>query len=108
MRLADSVRHLCDVAESELPPLGPCSLLLSQHCVADRMPRWSHGMNDPVRIKPYTGPAGGWGSAKSLTEILLREQIPLSGGTMLMQQNKPDGFMCVSCAWAKPSKPNLF
>lgn len=25
-----------------------------------------------------------------------------------MKQNKPDGFMCVSCAWAKPSPPHRF
>lgn len=31
------------------------------------------GMAERVTIKPYTGPAGGWGSARSLTEILLRE-----------------------------------
>jgi hypothetical protein len=30
-------------------------------------------MAERVTIKPYTGPAGGWGSARSLTEILLRE-----------------------------------
>jgi molybdopterin-dependent oxidoreductase alpha subunit len=65
-------------------------------------------MSDPVEIKPYDGPAGGWGSAKSLTEILLREQIPASGAALLMRQNKPDGYMCVSCAWAKPAKPAVF
>ncbi len=65
-------------------------------------------MAERVTIKPYTGPAGGWGSARSLTEILLREQIPLSGAAMLMHQNKADGFMCVSCAWAKPEKPAVF
>ncbi|WP_026597106.1 FdhF/YdeP family oxidoreductase [Methylobacterium sp. 77] len=60
------------------------------------------------KIEPYDGPAGGWGSAQSLTEILLREEIPVSGATLLMKQNKPDGFMCVSCAWAKPPKPLTF
>ena len=30
-------------------------------------------MAERVTIKPYTGPDGGWGSARSLTEILLRE-----------------------------------
>ncbi|UHC19890.1 molybdopterin-dependent oxidoreductase (plasmid) [Methylobacterium currus] len=65
-------------------------------------------MAERVTIKPYASPAGGWGSARSLTEILLREQIPLSGAAMLMHQNKPDGFMRVSCAWAKPEKPAVF
>ena len=26
----------------------------------------------------------------------------------MLKQNKPDGFMCVSCAWAKPAKPHPF
>ncbi|MBW9117681.1 FdhF/YdeP family oxidoreductase [Rhizobium cauense] len=51
-----------------------------------------------------SGPAGGWGSAKSVSEVLLREHVPLSGPTLLAEQNKPDGYMCVSCAWAKPAK----
>ena len=55
-------------------------------------------------IQPYSGPAGGWGSAKSVTEILLREHVAIDGSTLLSHQNKPDGYMCVSCAWAKPAK----
>jgi molybdopterin-dependent oxidoreductase alpha subunit len=61
-----------------------------------------------VKIEPYTGPAGGWGSARSLVDILTREAVPLSGGAMLLKQNKPDGYMCVSCAWAKPADPHPF
>ena len=64
-------------------------------------------MAEPI-IEPYDGPAGGWGSAGSLAEILTREQIPVSGAALLMKQNKPDGFMCVSCAWSKPAKPSAF
>jgi molybdopterin-dependent oxidoreductase alpha subunit len=58
------------------------------------------------RIHYYDGPAGGWGSAKSVSEILMREHIAASGSTLLAHQNKPDGYMCVSCAWAKPAKPH--
>lgn len=50
------------------------------------------------------GPAGGWGSAKSVGEVLLREHVPLSGPALLKHQNRPEGYMCVSCAWAKPAK----
>ncbi|MCM2471035.1 FdhF/YdeP family oxidoreductase [Agrobacterium vitis] len=53
-----------------------------------------------------SGPAGGWGSARSVTEIVLREHVPLSGSVLLTKQNKADGYMCVSCAWAKPAKPH--
>lgn len=55
-------------------------------------------------IKTYSGPAGGWRSARSVTEILLRERVPATGASLLTHQNKPDGFMCVSCAWGKPAK----
>jgi molybdopterin-dependent oxidoreductase alpha subunit len=68
-------------------------------------------MTEPMaepKIEPYDGPAGGWGSASSLAEILTREQIPVSGAALLMKQNKPEGFMCVSCAWSKPAKPSTF
>jgi molybdopterin-dependent oxidoreductase alpha subunit len=58
----------------------------------------------PSTLKPYKGPAGGWGSAKSVNEILLREHRPLKGSKLLAQQNKPEGYMCVSCAWGKPAK----
>ncbi|OAE40754.1 FdhF/YdeP family oxidoreductase [Agrobacterium tumefaciens] len=63
----------------------------------------SRRKRDPdIGFKP--GPAGGWGSAKSVGEVLLREHVPLSGATLLKHQNKPQGYMCVSCAWAKPAK----
>ena len=32
----------------------------------------------------------------------------LHGTRVLMHQNKPDGFACVSCSWAKPADPHLF
>ncbi|WP_037083076.1 FdhF/YdeP family oxidoreductase [Neorhizobium vignae] len=56
------------------------------------------------KIKPYSGPAGGWGSAKSVAEIALKEHVALRGPKLLSTQNKPEGYMCVSCAWAKPAK----
>ena len=63
------------------------------------------------RFKPYRGPSGGWGSAYSVGNILLRERAPLTGAMALLKQNRPiSGFACVSCAWAKPhpSKPLAF
>src|ERR1700712_5505884 len=61
-----------------------------------------------LKIKPNDAPAGGWGSVKSLVQSLTREHIPISGSLALRKQNKPDGFMCVSCAWAKPADPHVF
>ncbi|MES2403814.1 MAG: FdhF/YdeP family oxidoreductase [Pseudomonadota bacterium] len=59
-------------------------------------------------VKPYKGPAGGWGSLKSVSSILMREKAPLTTAHELMRQNKADGFMCVSCAWAKPADAHPF
>jgi molybdopterin-dependent oxidoreductase alpha subunit len=60
------------------------------------------------KVDTFTGPVGGWGSAKSLTEILLREHIPIKGAAALLHQNKPGGFACVSCSYAKPKHPKTF
>ena len=59
-----------------------------------------------VTIKPYWGPVGGWGSARAVSEILLRERIPIKGPLSLLHQNKPSGFACVSCSYAKPGDPH--
>ena len=59
-------------------------------------------------FKPYTAPAGGWGSARSLGHILSHEGVLASGPLTLSRQNKVDGFQCVSCAWSKPANPLPF
>ena len=59
-----------------------------------------------VEFDAYTGPAGGWGSVGSLAARVSREGNPISAGVTLMYQNKPRGFACASCAWAKPAKPH--
>ncbi|MGH8214570.1 MAG: FdhF/YdeP family oxidoreductase, partial [Rhodanobacteraceae bacterium] len=60
------------------------------------------------KVEPYKGPAGGWGSLKSVGSILAKEKAPLVTARELMRQNKADGFMCVSCAWAKPVDAHPF
>src|SRR5471032_1632853 len=59
-----------------------------------------------ARYRPYTSSSGGWGSARSVMEILWREQALTKATSVLFKQNKPDGFACVSCAWAKPAHPH--
>ena len=61
-----------------------------------------------VDIEPYRGPVGGWGSVKGVTEILLREAIPLKGSLALWRQNKPQGFACVSCSYGRPQHLSHF
>lgn len=59
-----------------------------------------------TRYRPYKMAAGGWGSAWSVMNIVWREQALLKAPAALVKQNKPGGFGCVSCAWAKPGKPH--
>jgi molybdopterin-dependent oxidoreductase alpha subunit len=59
-----------------------------------------------AQYRPYTSAAGGWGSAHSVMRILWREQSLFKTPAALFQQNKPKGFACVSCAWAKPGDPH--
>lgn len=65
-------------------------------------------MAGKLRHEDYHGPSGGWGSVRSLGNILRREGNSASTALAMRQQNKEGGFMCVSCAWAKPSPPHLF
>ncbi len=61
-----------------------------------------------LEVKPFKSAAGGWGSVKSLAKSLVRDHVPFNGPRVLLKQNKTDGFMCVSCAWAKPADPRVF
>jgi len=61
----------------------------------------------PPPLPPYPHPAGGWGSIKAVGVSIVREGTPLVTANALRKQNKPGGFSCVSCAWAKPAKPHL-
>ena len=65
-------------------------------------------MRQRARIEKYDAPAGGWGSLNALAHILAQEHVAILGSEILLRQNKPDGFMCVSCSWAKPAKPRPF
>jgi molybdopterin-dependent oxidoreductase alpha subunit len=66
-------------------------------------------MRSSPKFKHYRGPAGGWGSVHSLLRFGTGRQVPTSrAAKQLLRQNKADGFMCVSCAWAKPADPHAF
>src|SRR5690348_3507347 len=65
-------------------------------------------MTDEPKFFDNEQPAGGWGSVQSLGRSLSREGVPFKGPRILMHQNKPDGYACVSCAWAKPAEPRPF
>ena len=64
-------------------------------------------MTDRASHKPYDQPAGGWGSLKSLLKHSLQQGAVSSGVGLMRSHNKTGGYMCTSCAWAKPGKPHL-
>ncbi|MDX6804995.1 FdhF/YdeP family oxidoreductase [Terrihabitans rhizophilus] len=61
--------------------------------------------NDTVH---YDGPSGGWGSLRGITRVFGAEWTTPAATETLASQNKPEGFMCVSCAWAKPANYHAF
>jgi molybdopterin-dependent oxidoreductase alpha subunit len=65
-------------------------------------------MRQKAKVERYDAPAGGWGSLNAVVHILTQEEVAVLGSEILLKQNKPGGFMCVSCSWAKPAKPHPF
>lgn len=59
-------------------------------------------MADQIPNPESKGPAGGWGSLKSIARIYGEAWPTPAAIEALARQNKPGGFMCVSCAWPKP------
>jgi len=62
--------------------------------------------DEDLRIEPFTHAAGGWTAVAEVAHALKEAHIPLDGTRILLKQNKPDGFACVSCSWAKPADPH--
>jgi molybdopterin-dependent oxidoreductase alpha subunit len=59
-------------------------------------------------IKPYDGPAGGWGALRAVAAAV-RDQMGASTDTRaLLQMNQPDGFDCPGCAWPDPKHTSSF
>lgn len=63
-------------------------------------------MSDRVTYRPYEQPAGGWGSVKSLIKHSTRQRAVSSAVGLVRDHNKTGGYMCTSCAWAKPAEPH--
>ena len=63
---------------------------------------------DQTDVAHYDGPAGGWGSVRGIASIFGEEWPTPMALETLARQNKPHGFMCVSCSWAKPADYHPF
>lgn len=60
----------------------------------------------PIETAEYEGPVGGWGSMRGMAAIARLAKARPSAMETLKNQNKPAGYMCSSCAWAKPPNPH--
>ncbi len=60
------------------------------------------------KIEFYNGPAGGWGALRSVTNALLKQDIPVKGAKTLLSANQPDGFDCPGCAWPDRNHASTF
>lgn len=47
----------------------------------------------------YHHPAAGWGAARSVTKVLVRQHELLEGPRVVFTMNHEDGFDCPGCAW---------
>ena len=65
-------------------------------------------MADNQDLPHSPGPAGGWGSLKSIARIFGAARTSPGALATLTRQNKPKGLMCVSCAWPKPANYHPF
>lgn len=61
-----------------------------------------------VGTNHYNGPAGGWGSIKGISQVLMDQKPDPGVLRTLARQNKVGGHMCTSCAWTKPAEPHPF
>lgn len=59
-------------------------------------------------VKPYGGPAGGWGALKAVAGALADQETIVEGGKTLMRANQPEGFDCPGCAWPDPKHTSSF
>ncbi|MDX1266472.1 MAG: FdhF/YdeP family oxidoreductase [Oceanisphaera sp.] len=51
------------------------------------------------KIKPYRGPAGGWGALSSTTRFVFGSKQPAANIRNLLRANQVKGFDCPGCAW---------
>ncbi|MEE2859491.1 MAG: FdhF/YdeP family oxidoreductase [Pseudomonadota bacterium] len=60
-----------------------------------------------IPVAGYDGPVGGWGSAEGMAKVARTARSTPGALETLKRQNKPGGYMCSSCAWAKPPNPHV-
>ncbi|TDW61548.1 molybdopterin-dependent oxidoreductase alpha subunit [Novosphingobium sp. PhB55] len=64
-------------------------------------------MDDLAKPHRYNHATGGWGSLEGIARVEAASKANPAAFQTLAEQNKPGGYMCSSCAWAKPPNPHV-
>ncbi|MDX1755512.1 MAG: FdhF/YdeP family oxidoreductase [Marinobacter sp.] len=64
-------------------------------------------MSEKVHIKPYDGPAAGWGALRSVTKSWLASGNGVRNIRAMLKTNQDTGFDCPGCAWGDSPEAGL-
>lgn len=59
-------------------------------------------------IRPYDGPAGGWGALKATAQAVHQQMQIVEAPIVLLRTNQPTGFDCPGCAWPDKEHRSTF
>jgi molybdopterin-dependent oxidoreductase alpha subunit len=59
-------------------------------------------------IRPYDGPAGGWGALKATAQAVRQQMDIVEAPGILLRTNQPMGFDCPGCAWPDKEHRSTF
>jgi len=59
-------------------------------------------------IRPYDGPAGGWGALKATAQAVRDQMETIAAPIVLLRTNQPTGFDCPGCAWPDKEHRSTF
>jgi molybdopterin-dependent oxidoreductase alpha subunit len=59
-------------------------------------------------IRPYHGPAGGWGALRATAQAVYEQMSAVEAPITLLRTNQPAGFDCPGCAWPDKEHRSTF
>lgn len=65
-------------------------------------------LRDVPGIRPYEGPAGGWGALKATAQAIHDQMESIEAPITLLRTNQPTGFDCPGCAWPDKEHRSTF
>ncbi|WP_027805156.1 FdhF/YdeP family oxidoreductase [Paraburkholderia caledonica] len=65
-------------------------------------------LRDVPGIRPYEGPAGGWGALRATAQAIHSQMDSMEAPITLLRTNQPTGFDCPGCAWPDKEHRSTF